>query len=80
MRCKRCWKLNPAEVHTCTPYLYYKGITWAAINKDWEIFNIIVDEVKNDSLIFKITSWEQKWKYSFIYFNEIDDSIKFYLE
>ena len=77
MRCKRCWKLNPAEVHTCTPYLYYKGITWTATRPNWEIFNIIVDEVKDDSLILKITSWEEKWKYSFTYFNEIDDSIKF---
>ena len=77
MRCKRCWKLNPVEVHTCTPYLYYKGITWTVKNKNWETFNIIVDEVKDDNLIFKITSWEQKWKYSNLYFTEVEDSIKF---
>ena len=79
MKCKRCWKVNPAEVHTCTPYMYYKGITWTA-TIDWETFDFIVDSVEKDSLIFIITSWEEEGKFTFLYFNEIDDNIKFNLE
>jgi len=26
-QCTRCNKINPAEIHTCTPWIY---------NKDWE--------------------------------------------
>jgi len=80
MRCKRCWKkLWENTIHTCVPYQHYKGITWTATRINWESFDFIVDEVSlwTQSLIFKITSWEQKEKYSFLYFDEIDNYIKF---
>lgn len=37
MQCKRCYKLNPAEVHTCTPWMR---------NKDWSILDKY--KLKND--------------------------------
>ena len=76
----RCWKINPAEAHTCTPYYHYKGVTWTATLPNWETFDFIIDSVEKDSLIFKITSWKEKDKYFFLYFDEIDDNLKFNLE
>lgn len=23
-QCQRCWKTNPAEIHTCTPWYYFE--------------------------------------------------------
>ena len=69
MRCKRCWNiLSKNWVHTCTPYMYYKGTTWTATLPDWGTFDFIVDSVEKDSLMVKITSWEEKGKYTFFYF------------
>lgn len=31
-QCTRCNKINPAEIHACTPWVY---------NKDWEHINTL---------------------------------------
>ena len=81
MRCSRCWKKFEKEiwVHTCVPYLHYKGITWIGTLPNWETFDFVVDEVRlsEEALILKITSWEHKGKYSYIHFNQIDSSLHF---
>ena len=82
MKCKRCWKVNPAEVHTCTPYMYYKGVNWTYTLPDWSKATFTITDVQMDinMIVVKLTSWEYKWKYSILYFNEIDDNLKFNLE
>jgi uncharacterized protein YoaH (UPF0181 family) len=35
MKCQRCGKVNPAEVHTCTPQHEWVGLTDDEINAAW---------------------------------------------
>ena len=49
MQCDRCWKKNPAEVHSCTPYHHYEKIVVLpdCIPDDWwEIIEYETDTTK----------------------------------
>ncbi len=80
-RCKRCWEINPAEVHTCTQWHHYKGVTgtWTLPNRKTYTFEItsVLNTPEWRVLDLLITSWINKDKHYFIEDYLIDDSLKF---
>jgi len=37
--CQRCWKKNPEEIHTCTPWYYFeKETTWQTVYEQLQEF------------------------------------------
>lgn len=78
-RCKRCWKINPPEIHTCTPYFHYQGVSWYIINKEWQKIKFKVLEVNMGYwfMIIKLLNWKKDWNIISLYFSEIDDNVIF---
>lgn len=57
-------------------YKVWQTGKWLKRDKEhW--FDFIIDEVKEHWLVLKTTSGEQKDKYSYIFFDEIDESLVF---
>ena len=50
-KCKKCWKENPAEVHTCTPMWEYK------VYKKWDKLPWIIPMIAWE----EISRYEEKW-------------------
>ena len=52
--------------------------TGKTYKKNWDFWNdFIVCESDEDSFSLMIKSWEKKWEFSFLYYHEIDETIKF---
>jgi len=77
MRCKRCWKVNPSKIHTCTKWYH------------WEVWDIL--EVRKRDCTYwheaeitkaEWTEWNKyfellldNWDISHIYMSELYDYI-----
>lgn len=51
---------------------------WVAYTREWKLwYRFEICKIDWDILYLKITTWENKWKYSYININELDEFIKF---
>jgi len=51
---------------------------WTTHKRNWDLrCEFVVCESDEDSLSLMFTSWEAEWKFSFMFYHEIDETIKF---
>lgn len=69
-QCERCYELNPAEIHTCTPWMR---------NKDWS-YKDEIHYIENDEVITDSNSYSQDEIYDDKFAKEIKREHELQLE
>ncbi len=43
---------------------------------NWDTFDVIIYDIRDDIIVIKIINWNNEWKYSYIFKSELDETLK----